>query len=211
MFPYLLTLSVLNTGGFLLVARTRRVTVPRFFLCLTALAIAIMGVLFWLDITDSQSWRLGVPFVFLLLSFAPGVAIYGFSRLPFKVRLTFEILALIALLALSSWIWRDGFCSRQADRALHLTRQISAWADQSGTPGAREKLRREAEWFRRRELGLRREAYWIGLIKGPSNDSYVPYTTDSLIRELGILEVMDKHENVARRIHEGLLDEQVEP
>jgi hypothetical protein len=203
----LVVLAAINLGVFFLLSRTRSSTVHGFFLGLAGIIGPIMVLIFW----RWELWGPLAPFVFFVLPVAPGVAIYWFSWLPFKVRLPVEILILIALLALSSWVWRERFCDRQADRAAELSQQITAWAERSRDAVVRERLSQEARWFQRAGRKLRRRAYWIGLTRGPWDDVGFVYTEDPLLRELGVLEVMEKHERIAQRLHEGRPDEPEDP
>ena len=129
-----------------------------------------------------------------------GFVIYQVSQGSLRFRLTIEILTIVALLALSARIWRPIELIGAAERADALAAQISAWAEGSNIPKKRDVLRRESEWFRRRASSLRCQAYWYGLIRGPSDSSY---DTVRLVRELGNLEVMHGHEMRACQEHEG--------
>jgi hypothetical protein len=130
-----------------------------------------------------------------------GFVIYQVSQGSLRFRLTIEILTIVALLALSARIWRPMELIGAAERADALAEQISAWAEGSNIPKKRDVLRRESKWFRRRALSLRCQAYWYGLIRGPTDSSY--YDTVRLVRELGSLEVMHAHEMRACQEHEG--------
>lgn len=207
---FLLILSVPTFFGFLICRRfeaslknwaawkefLRR---PQVTLRQIAIAIAIIAVFLAVAIQVPDFWELLFSIVGLSVWLSPGILIYLLSKASARVRLTLEILSLIALLALSSWTWRDQFYFNQADRAARLSQECSEWADASIDPVLRDSLHREAEWFSRQAREFRREAYWRGLIKGSSYDANAPFTNESLTEELGILEVMEHHETFARQ------------
>ena len=133
-----------------------------------------------------------------------GYVIYQVSQRSLRFRLTVEILTLLAVLALSAWIWRPQHLLQAAEHADAFAAQVSEWAERPNDPMKRGALRRESEWFRRRALSLRRQAIWYGLIHGShGRDEYYAYDTEDLVHELGILEVTDAHEMRASQDHEG--------
>ncbi len=124
-----------------------------------------------------------------------GFVIYHVSQRSLRLRLTLEILTLIALLALSAWTWQPRPLLQAAERADAMAAKISEWADRPNAPKNRDAIRRESEWFRRRAFSLRCQAIWYGLIHGSHGYvEYYSYDTETLVHELGSLEAMDAHE-----------------
>jgi hypothetical protein len=137
-----------------------------------------------------------------------GVVIYHVSRRSLRVRLTVEILTLLALLTFSAWAWQPRYLLQAANRADELAAQLAMWAKSSNALEQRDALRREVEWFRRRAFLLRCQALWYGLTHGSHGQSdFYTYDTEHLVHELGALEAMDAHEMRARQVHEGQIAE----
>ena len=137
----------------------------------------------------------------VLISVAP---LYGLSKLPLRIRLTFEISTAILLLALSAWIWRPPFYVNQAERTGRLARLCSQLAGEDGIDDASRALfRRKAAWYGRQALVLRLQAMWFGLIRSATKDDPAGTTDRELILELGTLEALDRHERIAKGIGIG--------
>ena len=151
---------------------------------------------------NSYGLRLLLEYSLLILL---GFVIYQVSQGSLRFRLTAEILTLFALLAFTGWTWRPPKLLFAADHADALAAKVSAWADKTNNPKKRDALRRESEWFRRRALSLRCQAFWYGITHGSRGDSQYEYVydTEHLVHELGILEAMDAHKLRARQEMEG--------
>jgi hypothetical protein len=175
------------------------------YLILAAIGVAASAVtILNSDTLEFNLFWLRMALIFSLPTLL-GFVIYQVSQGSLRFRLTAEILTLFALLALTGWTWRPARLIRAAERADALAAQVSAWAERTNTPKKRDSLRRESEWFRRRALSLRCQAFWYGLTRGSHGDPqyYYAYDTEDLVHELGILEAMDAHEMRARQEKEG--------
>jgi hypothetical protein len=131
-----------------------------------------------------------------------GLLLYCLTSAPLWLRLSIEVAALLAVLALSAWVWRPRFDDWQAGRADEMAWLISEWAEEVDGPRERETLRREAAWFARRALVLRWTAIWYGLVREPYDPHPARYDDRKLVHELGVLGAMERHEERARREYE---------
>jgi hypothetical protein len=126
-------------------------------------------------------------------------AIYFVAHLTPKYRLAIESATLIALVGLSTLIWRPGFYTDEESRCLELAQK--ATAAKAYCPGVQIALDREAAWFKRRAAELRWRGLWLGLTLGPKTRDDAAMCRRSLTYELGTLESMEKHEKAVRRLN----------
>jgi hypothetical protein len=164
---------------------------PPFTLRHVPIVIAVIGFPCAIMVKDPSSVIPLSSFTVLCIS------IYLFFALvPLRFRLTVEVVIIFALLALSARIWRPAFYLDQGDRADRLARLAVIRPDEAGSPQEREFFRREFVWFSRRAFMFRCQAWWQGLIGGPSNRVRFSrtYTEQELVEELGILQAVEKHE-----------------
>lgn len=158
------------------------------------LAILVSGVLLWLVVEHPES-------LLVLVLLIPLFLVYMVSRLPYRFRLPIEIATALLLLTLTAWLRSPQFYASRAARADELARLATVWADHANTQQSRERLQREAAWFRRRAWRLYRHALWLGLFYPDESRWVDPLDQEEMLRQLGLMRAMEIHEESIRQEH----------
>jgi hypothetical protein len=174
---------ILPTEG---AATGRAIRRPQFTLRQTMIAVAVVAlVLTSLD-----------QILFLIVAMGDavllGFALYKFARLHFRIRMAVEVATALALLALWVWYSRPPFYVAEANRAEWMAQSCSALAEATDHAGAKMFFREHAKWYDHQASRLRLQALWYGLIRAELKRPVEPLSTQELVRELGILEAMDR-------------------
>jgi hypothetical protein len=140
-----------------------------------------------------------------------GFALYTFARLHLRIRLTVEIATALALLALWVWYSRPPFYVAEANQAEWMARLYSAMAEATDQPRAKTLFHDHATWYDHQASRLRLQALWYGLIRAELKRPVEPVSNEELVRELGILEAMDRSVKPGARAVERLRREWSRP
>ncbi len=136
-------------------------------------------------------------YVILLLL---GALLYGLSWFRLRVRLPVELALAIGLLVLAAWSWRPPLYVAQAERSDELARLCACMAEKANDEDSAKLYWSEAQRYERLASWLRFRAMWRGLIRSWTRQDPVPMDDRDLVRELALLESLDQHRQVAKKM-----------
>jgi hypothetical protein len=167
---------------------------------LRQLMIAVAGVALLLTPFPHILWLIVAFGDAVLLGFA----FYKVARLHPRIRLMVEIATALALLA--QWVWysRPPSLLWQASRAENLAGLCSALAESTDNPRAKKFFLKHSAWYDRRASSLQLQAWWYALTGAKWKRPVESSDDQELIRELGILEAMDRYGKRDARVEERL-------
>jgi hypothetical protein len=153
-----------------------------------AVAVVSITLAIWIHYPEEV---MGPLYVTILVASTVWIT-YRISQLPYRIRLTIEMLTLLALVVLRVADRQPPHLVVQAGRAAEAARFASECAQAAESPGVQINFRRKARLFSHRAFDLRCKAIWYSLIGGWSGqDSFGALSQRELIRELELARAIE--------------------